>query len=127
MGGGTFFLEDWVLASGNSGVEAPEEVGEAKIVGRSLGLMKSPRERPVSDGVSSDKSRRTLLLLGPKTVFASGFLEREEVLKALGGTEYHLVHEIVDKFDTDGDGKISFKEFENMMLQADEMDGFEFK
>jgi len=86
MGGGTFFLGLLGEASGlyghrlvPPGLDAMEEVGEVRMVGLSLGLMKSPRERPVSDGVSSDKSRRTLLLLGPKIVPASGFLEREAV------------------------------------------------
>ena len=76
MGGGAFFLKLLSLlgeASGlyghrlvPPGLEAMEEVGEVRMVGLSLGLMKSPRERPVLDGVSSDKSRRTLLLLDPR-------------------------------------------------------------
>eukprot|EP00946_MAST-07B_sp_MAST-7B-sp1_P003146 g3146.t1 len=57
----------------------------------------------------------------------SGFLEREEVLEALGGSEYHITHEILEKFDVDGDGRISFEEFENMMLQADDLQDADFQ
>lgn len=49
----------------------------------------------------------------------SGYLERQEVIDALGGNEYHLALEIVDKFDADGDGRISFEEFKEMMMHAD--------
>lgn len=52
----------------------------------------------------------------------SGYLEREEVLDALGGKDNRLANEIVDKFDADGDGKISFEEFKDMMIHADDLD-----
>jgi calcium-dependent protein kinase len=46
----------------------------------------------------------------------SGQLEIHEVRAALGGTDDNLANEIIEQFDVDGDGKISYEEFESMML-----------
>ena len=49
-------------------------------------------------------------------VDGSGHLEIHEVREALGGTDDNLANEIIAQFDVDGDGKISYEEFEQMML-----------
>ena len=45
----------------------------------------------------------------------SGQLDRDEVRSALGGNDDALADEIINQFDVDGDGMISFEEFESMM------------
>ena len=53
-----------------------------------------------------------------KHFFGNTFLETHshEVRAALGGTDDKLADEIISQFDEDGDGMISYEEFENMML-----------
>ena len=51
-------------------------------------------------------------------VTRSGTLTKPEIMKALGGEDVHLANEILQKFDEDHDGEISYDEFVKFMLNS---------
>ena len=45
----------------------------------------------------------------------SGTISKDEIKEAFGGMEESVVEKIVKEVDDNGDGEISFEEFEQMM------------
>ena len=61
-------------------------------------------------------TERLRLAFDKLDVDSSGQLDRDEVRGALGGNDDALADQIINQFDVDGDGMISYDEFEAMML-----------
>lgn len=45
----------------------------------------------------------------------SGTISKDEIKEALGGLDEKIVDDIIKEVDQNGDGEISFEEFEKMM------------
>lgn len=62
--------------------------------------------------ISSEKLRAAFKMFDKD---GSGTISKDEIKEALGGLDEKIVDDIIKEVDQNGDGEISFEEFEKMM------------